>query len=178
MVSASIFSSALDRIVYDNTESLENINFVVCNNQLLLLGTNKNSVILNGVSDNKAQRNFEFDNEKRIARFMPGREDSYERLLEEGHLQFGSEDIDVESLVLRRESIRCLQRAMQLLTQADMELLRAIYYQGMTERQFAKKKSIHYMTIHNRKVSILHKLKKILENEKTWCKSDSHRLRE
>ena len=31
---------------------------------------------------------------------MPGREDSYERLLEEGHLQFGSEDIDVESLVL------------------------------------------------------------------------------
>ena len=59
---------------------------------------------------------FEFDNEKRIARFMPGREDSYERLLEEGHLQFGSEDIDVESLVLRRESIRCLQRAMQLLT--------------------------------------------------------------
>ena len=80
--------------------------------------------------------------------------DSYERLLEEGHLQFGSEDIDVESLVLRRESIRCLQRAMQLLTQADMELLQAIYYQGMTERQFAKKKSIHYMTIHNRKVSI------------------------
>ncbi|MDD5796071.1 MAG: dockerin type I repeat-containing protein [Oscillospiraceae bacterium] len=63
LVSASIFSSALDRIVYDNTESLENINFVVCNNQLLLLGTNKNSVILNGVSDNKAQRNFEFDNE-------------------------------------------------------------------------------------------------------------------
>ena len=59
-----------------------------------------------------------------------------------------------------------------------MELLQAIYYQGMTERQFAKKKSIHYMTIHNRKVSILHKLKKILENEKTWCKSDSHRLRE
>ena len=56
---------------------------------------------------------FEFDNEKRIARFMPSREDSYERLLEEGHLQFGSEDIDVESLVLRRESIRCLQRAMQ-----------------------------------------------------------------
>ena len=55
---------------------------------------------------------FEFDNEKRIARFMPSREDSYERLLEEGHLQFGSEDIDVESLVLRRESIRCLQRAM------------------------------------------------------------------
>ena len=51
-------------------------------------------------------------------------------------------------------------------------------YQGMTERQFAKKKSIHYMTIHNRKISILHKLKKILENEKTWCKSDSHRLRE
>ena len=100
------------------------------------------------------------------------------RLLEEGHLQFGSEDIDVESLVLRRESIRCLQRAMQLLTQADMELLQAIYYQGMTERQFAKKKSIHYMTIHNRKVSMLHKLKKILENEKTWCKSDSHRLRE
>ena len=91
---------------------------------------------------------FEFDNEKRIARFMHGREDSYERLLEEGHLQFGSEDIDVESLVLRRESIRCLQRAMQLLTQADMELLQAIYYQGMTERQFAKKKSIHYMTIH------------------------------
>ncbi len=121
---------------------------------------------------------FEFDNEKRIARFMHGREDSYERLLEEGHLQFGSEDIDVESLVLRRESIRCLQRAMQLLTQADMELLQAIYYQGMTERQFAKKKSIHYMTIHNRKISILHKLKKILENEKTWCKSDSHRLRE
>ena len=88
---------------------------------------------------------FEFDNEKRIARFMHGREDSYERLLEKGHLQFGSEDIDVESLVLRRESIRCLQRAMQLLTQADMELLQAIYYQGMTERQFAKKKSIHYL---------------------------------
>ena len=49
---------------------------------------------------------FEFDNEKRIARFMPGREDSYERLLEKGHLQFGSEDIWKTPVLCRTQTYK------------------------------------------------------------------------
>ena len=39
---------------------------------------------------------FEADNEKQVARFIPSREDSYERLVEADRLQFADEEMSVE----------------------------------------------------------------------------------
>ena len=49
---------------------------------------------------------FEADNEKQVARFIPSREDSYERLVEEDRLQFADEEMSVEDAVEYREMIR------------------------------------------------------------------------
>ena len=46
----------------------------------------------------------------------------------------------------------------------EQELIHALYFEGLTERQLSKRTGTHYMTIHSRKTNILSKLKKLMEN--------------
>lgn len=62
---------------------------------------------------------FEADNEKQVARFIPSREDSYERLVEEDRLQFADEEMSVEDAVEYREMIRYLYQALAQLEVAE-----------------------------------------------------------
>ena len=43
------------------------------------------------------------------------------------------------------------------------ELILAIYFDGLTERQLASQTGLHYMTVHSRKIRILQKLKNLLK---------------
>ena len=56
-----------------------------------------------------------------------------------------------------------LNRCLSMLPKAERELILAIYYDGMSERQLASKTGVHYMTIHSRKRKILGKLKNLME---------------
>lgn len=109
---------------------------------------------------------FEFDNEKRIAEFIPSREDSYERLLEDEKRQFSDTTAGVEDAVLRREAIRHLHRALAQLEAAELELIQAYYYQELTERECAAAAGIKQSSFHKRRVAILCKLKKLMKSEK------------
>lgn len=55
-----------------------------------------------------------------------------------------------------------LRQCLFRLSLPEQTLIRTIYYQGLTERQAAEQLGLPYMTVHDRKVRILQKLKRML----------------
>ena len=73
-----------------------------------------------------------------------------------------SEDIaaSVERDCLKRKLFDCLS----ILTEDERELIDAIFFYGMTEREYAAQKGVYHNAIHKKKIRILKKLKKLMEN--------------
>ena len=69
----------------------------------------------------------------------------------------------LEDQVIAKLMAAKLNRCLSMLPKAERELILAIYYDGMSERQLASKTGVHYMTIHSRKRKILGKLKNLME---------------
>lgn len=67
------------------------------------------------------------------------------------------EDAAIDNL-LREKLHYCLKQ----LPESDQELLHALYFEELSERQLADKLGIHYMTVHNRKARLLRVLKKMM----------------
>lgn len=107
---------------------------------------------------------FIYDSEREIAAFLPSREDSYNRIQEEDFIQFATDEPTPEATVIHSDEIRLLRAALLHLDPSEMELIRAIFFEGISERQLSKRTGIPPMTIHDRKVKILGKLKNLLEN--------------
>ena len=86
--------------------------------------------------------------------------------------EFHGEDIlvdprtDVSEEVERRISESQLRQAFVHLSNSERELIQSLYFEGMTERKYAIKKSIYHNAVHKRKQRILKKLKKYLEKFK------------
>ena len=62
--------------------------------------------------------------------------------------------------ILRGELHRCLA----LLDEPDRLLIQALYFEGLSERKYAKRVGIPQQTISDRKRRVLARLKKLLEN--------------
>lgn len=71
---------------------------------------------------------------------------------------------DVYQLVEQKITMDKLQKSISLLTAEEKQLLWEIYYEGLTEREIARKQEIYHNAVHKKKVRILNKLKKYLEN--------------
>lgn len=71
---------------------------------------------------------------------------------------------NVEDLAMAHLLAEKLQRCVKMLSDVDQKLIYAIFYEGISERQFAKKMGIPLMTVHDKKVKILAKLKKFLKS--------------
>ncbi len=73
-----------------------------------------------------------------------------------------SEDIaaSVDRDCLKRKLFDCLS----ILTEDERELIDAIFFYGMTEREYAAQKGVYHNAIHKKKIRILKKLKKLMEN--------------
>ncbi len=68
----------------------------------------------------------------------------------------------VENLVEYKMMAEQLRHCLALLPEGERTLLEKIYFSGMSERQVAQTLGIPYMTVHNRKVKALRKLKEML----------------
>ena len=83
---------------------------------------------------------------------------------------FNGEDIlvdDSEPLdeqVVRKIMVDKLRCAMFILSENEQELIREIFFEELSERTLAGKYGVSQVAIHKRKVKILNKLKKLLEN--------------
>ncbi|MBS7527118.1 sigma-70 family RNA polymerase sigma factor [Fusibacter paucivorans] len=114
--------------------------------------------------DLKVER-FVLDETKQVAFFIPSREDSLERLID-ADVQFVDDETNVEDMAIEAVMIAKLKESLGLLSAEELEMIHALFYQGLTEREYAKNVGIPQKTINDRKARILRKLKKLLENQK------------
>lgn len=114
--------------------------------------------------DLKAER-IRVDAKKQKVIFIPSREDSLERLMDEDK-QFQDTAESPEDMAIKAVMIAKMMECVALLPDVEQGLIQALFFQGQTEREYSKCTGIHYMTIHNRKVKILAKLKKLINLQK------------
>ena len=74
------------------------------------------------------------------------------------------ENSNVEEICEKKERYEKLYKAIEMLSDEEKDMIIKFFFleKPMTERQYAEEKGLHYMTIHNRKVALLKKIKKFL----------------
>lgn len=113
-------------------------------------------------SDLKTERIL-LDENGQIIRVIPSREDSLDRLMDDNAGQFADSRESVEDTVLRRISIEQVHEALAQLTETDRQLIEALFFQELTERDAAAILGISQPAVHKQKKRILKKLKNFLE---------------
>ena len=120
--------------------------------------------------------------QKETATFLPSREDSYERLLEKDR-QFAASGVSVEeqqyglalpppfwiaasgvSVEEQAVSSVWLEELLQCLSADERVILHKLYFEDKSERNVSIELGISKTALHHRKVKLLQKLKKLLEN--------------
>ena len=109
------------------------------------------------------QERFSYDPEGKVADLLPGREDSYDRLIEEEHHQFALDEPSPENMLLQEEELHLLRAALLLLTAEEKELIDALFYQEMSEREYAQQIGLSQKGVNKRRHKILSKLRKIMK---------------
>ena len=76
------------------------------------------------------QERFVYDPETKTAHFIPGREDSYERLVEDEKRQFSNEDPTPEEHLMRSIENELLRQAVALLKEDERQLILLRFWQN------------------------------------------------
>ena len=71
---------------------------------------------------------------------------------------------NVEDQAIRNVTAEEIRFIISMLKPSDQELIQAMFYEGLSERQYAKRCGVNRNAIHKRKSRILEELKKILGN--------------
>ena len=71
---------------------------------------------------------------------------------------------DLSDIIQRKIENEKMQKALLMLSDNEYRLIKALFYDRETIRQYALKNGIPFMTIQNRKNKILRKLKKFIKN--------------
>ncbi len=103
-----------------------------------------------------------FDAEGRPT-ILPEREVSLDKLLDEDW-DYAADTPQPEDDVLCRMEIVELRCRLGMLTDSERALIKALFFDGKTERQYEAETGIPQKTINNRRRGILAKLKKLLGN--------------
>lgn len=101
--------------------------------------------------------------EEQTITIIPSREDSLERLIEQG-MQFAEDTEGIGENVLRRHRYAQLHMAISLLSDDERDLIDRLFFRDQTEREAAAEIGVCRNAIHKRKNRILEKLKKFLIN--------------
>jgi len=111
--------------------------------------------------DLKVER-YRIDQAKGTITYIPSREDSLDRLLEEKR-QFAADVEGVEDAAVKAVMIEKMLNCLKLLTPEEQELITELFFKDKSEHQLSAEKGIPRMTLHDRKARILGKLKKFME---------------
>ena len=90
------------------------------------------------------------------------REVSLDRLVDEGW-DMASSEPSAEDVVLKKMEVEALYQSLELLASDERNLIDALFFKGMTEREYAKALGISKTALHTRKIKVLVKLKNFLE---------------
>jgi len=94
--------------------------------------------------------------------YLPSREDSYDRLLEENR-QFAADSESVDDAAIKAVMIEKMLACLSRITPDEQNLITELFFNGKSEHQLSKETGIPQRTVHDRKVKILAKLKKLME---------------
>lgn len=111
--------------------------------------------------DLKVER-YRIDHAKGTVTYIPSREDSFDRLLDE-HRQFAADAEDVEDAAVKSVMIEKMLACLKLLDPEEQELITQLFFKNKSERRLSAETGIAQRTINDRKVKILGKLKKLME---------------
>ncbi len=81
----------------------------------------------------------------------------------ENFSEFIDNSLNPECIFAEHAKIKALYSAMSMLSDVDKQLLQALFFDGLTEREYAELTGVFRNAVHKRKVRILAKLKKIKE---------------
>ena len=93
---------------------------------------------------------------------LPEREISLDKLIGEDW-DFSSSELSAEDTVLARIETEALYRYLNMLDANERDLIDALFFEGMTEREYSAQSGIPQKTINDRKRRILEKLKKLMQ---------------
>jgi len=94
---------------------------------------------------------------------IPSREDSLNRLIDESKKEFAYDQESAEDTVVQQIMISEMRNCLLLLNADELELINALFFEGHTERSWSKHTDIAVMTLYDRKIKILNKLKKLMK---------------
>ncbi|WP_312355414.1 sigma-70 family RNA polymerase sigma factor [Aminipila sp.] len=69
----------------------------------------------------------------------------------------------IEDYVMNKLIAEKLSHCIAQLTEEEQELIQALFFRAISERQLSAETGLHHMTIHDRKIKILGKLKKLMK---------------
>ena len=92
----------------------------------------------------------------------PAREDSLDRLVEDNNQQYALTGMPPEDALVERDDVERLHRALRQLEPEEWELVRARFFDGETERQYAKRLGISQRAVNKRWHKIRLKIKKFM----------------
>ena len=109
------------------------------------------------------QERFVYDPETKTAYFIPGREDSYERLIEDEKRQFSNEDPTPEEHLIRNIENELLRQAVALLKEDERKLILLRFWKDCSQSQTAELLGPSQQVVSYRERNILGKIKKFLK---------------
>ncbi len=93
-----------------------------------------------------------------MIRYIGGNDGAFENFRE-----FIDNSLNPESIFAENAPIKALYSAIRMLSDLDKQLLQALFFDGMTEREYAERAGVFRNAVHKRKARILAKLKKSME---------------
>ena len=102
--------------------------------------------------------------ERKRRKIRSEKERSLEAFMADG-FDIPSEQTLVDELVEDKLLLDMLFNALLELTDDERDLINALFYEEKSERQLSKDTGVPHPTIHSRKVSVLQKLKRLLEEK-------------
>lgn len=105
---------------------------------------------------------FVVDEKSQTVTYIPGREASYEQLLE-AEWAFAAPGEPLDDIMIKAQLMETLETALKTLTDEELDLIQKIFYLEKSEREISSAFHLTQAAIHKRKKKILKKLKKFFE---------------
>ena len=103
------------------------------------------------------------DKGKSLKKNNQGKEISLDVFFDENMIEFASQELSPEDIIVCCDEIRRLRQALALLKPEEYSLIQAIYYKGISEEALGKEKGISQQGISKQLIRILKKLKILME---------------
>ena len=103
------------------------------------------------------------DKNNQVVHYIPAREESLEYLMDDKNMDFPDNAPSTEAQAFRNIDREVIRRAIKELKPAQQDLVYALFYEQLTEREYAVKTGQSQSAINQRKKTVLKKLKNLLQ---------------